>query len=148
MYVSLFRFHACAISVDLQSQMRSAQGRRAFMHIASTPVFNWVTTRYRWGCYVLLGRGSAPEVSGHSRSSCFFAAVYAGRDLFYSCSCFAAACVAVRSTGLDEDLKDCVVSRGMMRIFESRQDTNKRSSESSECEAVSVVCVRRKIGGC
>ncbi|CDJ59458.1 hypothetical protein EMWEY_00057520, partial [Eimeria maxima] len=37
--------------------------------------------------------------------------------------------------GLDEDIKDCVVSRGMMRIFDSRQSTNKRSSEGSDCEA-------------
>ncbi|CDJ32059.1 uncharacterized protein EMH_0011200 [Eimeria mitis] len=38
---------------------------------------------------------------------------------------------------LDDDLKDCVVSRGMMKIFESRQSTDKRSSRDSECEAQS-----------
>ncbi|CDJ50456.1 myosin heavy chain, putative [Eimeria brunetti] len=38
---------------------------------------------------------------------------------------------------LDEELKDCIVSGGMMRIFQSTQSSNKESSQASDCEAQS-----------
>ncbi|CDI74050.1 myosin heavy chain, putative [Eimeria praecox] len=44
---------------------------------------------------------------------------------------------SVSISRLDEELKDCIVSRGMMRMFDSRQDSNKRSSEASDCGAQS-----------